>query len=64
MFLQRAIEQRGGGFVVDVGAAFGFGNYAIDAAQFLQVFGGDAHGFSGEGFFAGIAPHDGGAAFG
>ena len=39
MFLQSVIEQRGGGFVIEVGAAFGFGDDAVDAAQFGQVFG-------------------------
>src|SRR5450755_3114549 len=50
--------------MIAVGSAFGLGNDVIDAAQFLQVGGGDAHGLSSKFFLGGVAPHDGGAAFG
>jgi hypothetical protein len=64
MFLQADIEQVGGGFVIAVSAAFGFGNDIVDAAEFAQIGGRDAHGFGGQLFLGGIAPHDGGAALG
>src|SRR5437868_3604019 len=63
MFLEAGIEQIGGRFVVAVRSTFGFRNDVVDAAEFAEVGGSDAHGFGGEFFFGGVAPHDGGAAF-
>src|SRR5579864_2444408 len=47
-----------------MGSAFGFGDDVVDATEIAEVSGGDAHGFGGELFLGGVAPHDGGAAFG
>ncbi len=57
-------EQVGGGGVVGVGSAFGFGDDGVHAAEFAQIFGGDVQGLGGQFFLGRVAPHDGGAAFG
>ena len=52
-FCRTGIEQGSGGLVVNVGASLGFGHDAVDASQFAQVFGGDAHGLGGQLFLGG-----------
>src|SRR5713226_8978857 len=64
MLMQGGVKEQSGGFVVDVGSALGLGDDAVNAAEFFEVFGGNAHGLGGEFFFGGIAPHDGRATLG
>ena len=58
---RRAGHGEGG---VVVGAAFGFADDFVDAAQHFDVGGGVAEGGGGLLLLAGVLPHDGGAAFG
>src|SRR6266849_9099678 len=61
--LEGVPEEFGGGFVVTMGAAVGFGDDFVHNAEVLQVRGHDLHG-DGRGFgFGGIAPDDGRTAF-
>src|SRR5215471_7142966 len=64
MLVQAGIEQVGGGFVIAMSSALGLRDDVINASQFAQVRGRNAHSFGSEFLLRGIPPHNGGAAFG
>src|SRR5207302_10408059 len=64
VFLQTGVQQRSGGFLVTVGAAFRLRYGGVDAAQLDQVRGRYAQRLGRQFLLAGIAPHDGSATLG
>src|SRR5579863_10070838 len=63
-FEKGGAKRGGGGVVIVLGAAYGFGDNAVDEAEFEEIRGGEAEGGGGAGRLAGVAVDDGGAAFG
>src|SRR6266481_1908048 len=61
--LEGVAENLGGGIVVAVGAAVGFGDDFVDDAEFFKIRGHDLHGDGGGFRLCGIAPDDGCATF-
>ena len=63
MLPQYLVEQRSGGFVIAVSAAFGLRNDTVDATEFAKIFGGDTECIRRQCLLACVPPHDGCATF-
>ena len=60
---QEGLEQSGGGFGIEVGAAFGFRHDFVNQLEFEKISSSDSQSLRSSLGFGGVAPHDGGASF-